>query len=385
MVDAGQLALVIALVVTAYAAIASFIGAWQRISRSDRKRALRLLFGPCAPTRIYGRARVRLRHARLRRALRRREQQPRHAARLYVGGILRRQCRVAPVSRARIGNRVRHRSSDHSQAPTPHHTLRARHDGAHTAVLPRHHALSRQPARTAPDCSPRRAGHQPVAGALRHVHTPTIADGGLGASRRAVQHRDGRAGRKTRRPRRVGGPRQALGHGLVARAHDGTDAGQLVGVHDTRLGRLLGVGPGRELRAHALARHDRFRPLHNGAEAARHVPHVEHGAHHHRLHDGADGHVHQPGRPRAVCAFLRPEHDGLAIPRVHGWHAARIHRRLHVALRLAQKPRAAGVLRLTRERIPRAEHFCSSSSPSSPCGARYSPSSAKPRTIPSSP
>ena len=31
MVDAGQLALVIALVVTAYAAIASFIGAWQRI------------------------------------------------------------------------------------------------------------------------------------------------------------------------------------------------------------------------------------------------------------------------------------------------------------------------------------------------------------------
>ena len=32
MVDAGQLALIIALVVTAYAAVGSFVGSWQRVS-----------------------------------------------------------------------------------------------------------------------------------------------------------------------------------------------------------------------------------------------------------------------------------------------------------------------------------------------------------------
>ena len=95
-------------------------------------------------------------------------------------------------------------------------------------------------------------GHKPAAGAFRHVHTSALADGGACACRRAVQHRYGRACGETGRARRVGGPGQAVGHGVVAGAYDGTDARKLVGLHHTRLGRLLGMGPGGELRADAL-------------------------------------------------------------------------------------------------------------------------------------
>ena len=132
--------------------------------------------------------------------------------------------------------------------------------------------------------------------------------------------------------RRVGGPGQAVGDGVVACADDGAAAWELVGVHDTRLGRILGVGSGGELGADAMVGDDRLRAFHHGAEAAGDVSDVEHGAHHSGVHAGADGDVHQPGRACAVGALVRAEHDGLAVPGVHGGDAAGVHRGVPVAL-----------------------------------------------------
>ena len=110
------------------------------------------------------------------------------------------------------------------------------------------------------------------------------------------------------------------------------------GVHDSRLGRLLGLGPGRELGTDAVAGHDRFRALDNGPEAPWDVQDVEHGADHHRVRAGADGHVHQPWGPGTVGPLLCAVQYGLAVPVVHGFHFIGIVGRILVALRHSEEP-----------------------------------------------
>ena len=128
-----------------------------------------------------------------------------------------------------------------------------------------------------------------------------------------------------------------------------------MGLYDTRMGRILGVGPGGKLRAHALAGNDGVRTLDHGAEAARDVPNVEHGDNHHRVHDGAAWNVHQSRRTRAVGAFVRSVVHGMAVPRVHGDYYDRGNRGVHMEVGHAQEPGQAGIAAVAGERVPGAK------------------------------
>ena len=148
----------------------------------------------------------------------------------------------------------------------------------------------------------------------------------------------------------------------VARADHRVAAGELVGPTRSSAGRLLGVGPGGELGAHAVAGDDRLRSLDHGAEAPGHVPDVEHRSRHHRLHAGRDGDVHQPGRAGAVGALLRAVDDGVDLPGVHDRDPARLACCIRMEDRHAEEPREAGVYTLPGERVHDAETCCCSRS-----------------------
>ena len=91
-------------------------------------------------------------------------------------------------------------------------------------------------------------GINPSARPFRDVHTPACPDDRTRVGSRAVQHSHGRDAGAARRARRVGGPGQGVGHGVVAAADHWAAAGLLVGLHHPGMGWLLGMGPGGELR-----------------------------------------------------------------------------------------------------------------------------------------
>ena len=216
MVDAGQIALPIALLTAVYAAVASFGAAWRRIPELAVSGRYAFYAVPPAACGGVRRAGVRLREQRLRRALRRRKQQPRHAPRLHLGRLLRGQRRLAAVPGSGVLGHSHRRRAQHTASAALHRALRHRHNGAGAGVLPGHHRILRQPARAAEHRPARRTGHQPVARPLRDVHTPAHADDGSCGGGDTVQHSDGRAAGAARRARRMGGPGPRMGDGVVA-------------------------------------------------------------------------------------------------------------------------------------------------------------------------
>ena len=92
------------------------------------------------------------------------------------------------------------------------------------------------------------------------------------------------------------------------------DARDDLGVRGARLGRLLGLGPGRERRPAAVVHRHRVPALGDGAGAARHAARLErHARHHHVLPDDLR-HLHDALGRRAVGARVRRGPDaGVAV------------------------------------------------------------------------
>jgi hypothetical protein len=82
-----------------------------------------------------------------------------------------------------------------------------------------------------------------------------------------------------------------------------------LGLRSARLGRLLGVGPGRERLVHALDRGDRLSALGDGAGEAGHAEDLEPRADRAHVHPVPVRHDADAQWPRAVGARLRADRD----------------------------------------------------------------------------
>ena len=128
-----------------------------------------------------------------------------------------------------------------------------------------------------------------------------------------------------------------MGNHLLGAAGRGTAVGVLVGLHHPGVGRFLVLGPGGERGSHALAGSDGFYPLHNGAEAAGNVPHVEHCANQRCLWSGPVRNVHEPRWSSPLGPLLWRVEPGVGVPDLLGCGCAGALRCIHLALPFAQK------------------------------------------------
>ncbi len=153
-----------------------------------------------------------------------------------------------------------------------------------------------------------------------------------------------------RHERRVAARDAPLDAGAVVLPLDGNPARRTLGLRSARLGRLLGVGSGRERVVHAVAAGDRVSALGDDPGKARHAEDLEHGADRAHL---------------------------LAVPLRHLPHAQRrdlvgalVHRRRLVRLRVPRLRRGRGA-RLLRVVVDVAARACAAPTGSSRwCRAR---------------
>ena len=102
------------------------------------------------------------------------------------------------------------------------------------------------------------------------------------------------------------------------------DARRALGVRGARLGRLLGLGSGRERRAAAVVHGHGVPALGHGAGAARHAEGLERVARHRDVLPDDLRHVHDALGRRAVGARVRRgPRAGVDVHRLHGLHAGR--------------------------------------------------------------
>src|SRR5207248_1893415 len=131
-------------------------------------------------------------------------------------------------------------------------------------VLSAHPGLRIQPVRAVAGYTERRPGPEPAAVRPRDAHPPTHAPAWLFERGGAVRVRDGGAALGPDRcrmdPRQP--PLRALRMGVPGSRQS---AWGVVGLPRAGLGRLLGLGPRRELRHYALAGIDGLRPLDHGS------------------------------------------------------------------------------------------------------------------------
>lgn len=99
--------------------------------------------------------------------------------------------------------------------------------------------------------------------------------------------------------------------GVVVPEH-GLDLGRALGVRRAGLGRLLGLGSGRECGAPAVADRDRVPAQHHDSRAARHVEDVEPVPDHLHLPAGDSGHLQHAQRHRGERPQLRAQPDRAA-------------------------------------------------------------------------
>ena len=181
---------------------------------------------------------------------------------------------------------------------------------------------------------------------LRRLHDPVLV-----RDRRA-RHRPLRRGLARRHA-----PHDARRVGLPHRRHR---ARRVVELRGARLGRLLGLGPGRERVAAAVAHRDRVHPLGDGAGAARDAPRLEPVARHRDVLPHDPRHVPHPlGRRQLGARVHRSRHRAVAARRSSA--SSRRSASGSIAWR-GDELRAPGPHRLAglaRGRVPRATTCCS--------------------------
>ena len=131
------------------------------------------------------------------------------------------------------------------------------------------------------------------------------------------------------------------------------DARDVVGVRGARVGRVLGLGSGRERRTAALVHRDSVSALGHGAGAPRHAARVErHARDRHVLPDHLR-HVHDPFGRRAVGARVR--RGSRARVDVHDLHGRDPHLQLragHLPVAAAAVPSRARFVGVPRSGVP---------------------------------
>src|SRR5688500_16780144 len=117
----------------------------------------------------------------------------------------------------------------------------------------------------------------------------------------------------------------SLRPGRLADTRYGEPAGRLVGLSRARLGRLLGLGSGRERRDHALVRRDSLHPLGHDPGAAWDAEGLEPGAAPDHLQPGDFRHLRRSQRGDLLGPLLRDLSGRALVPgaagRYHTWLA----------------------------------------------------------------
>ena len=224
---------------------------------------------------------VRLRHRHLLDQVRRSLLRRRSAAALQDHGVLGRARRLDHVLGAAAVGVRRHRRPQRARVAPRADSLRGRGDRHRGDVLPLPDGGAQQPVRDLPGRhSARRAGAEPAAAERLHGHPPAVAVHRLRGDDDSVRVRHGGPGHRVP-GRLVAARRSALDDGElavpVARPHARHD----LGVRGTGLGRLLGLGPGRERRPAAVVHGHGLPAFGDGAGAPRDAPRLEHDAGHH--------------------------------------------------------------------------------------------------------
>ena len=191
-----------------------------------------------------------------------------------------------------------------------------RRDGRGRRLLHRPDALRRrrQPLRDARPGARRRRRPQPAAPAPEHDDPPADALLGLRGVHGAVRLRD----RRPRHPphrRRLDPRHAALRADRLGAARLRPPARRPLVLHRARLGRLLGLGPGGERGADAVAGRHRLPALDHGPGEARHAEGLERLPDRRHLLAGAARHLPRPLRRPAVDPRLRRQHRRPLHPR----------------------------------------------------------------------
>ncbi len=183
--------------------------------------------------------------------------------------------------------------------------LRRRDDHHGGDVLPLPDGRAQEPVHDVPhDAADRRAGAEPAAAERLHGDPPAVAlhglrrdDDSVRVRHRGAHHRPSRRLVAARRP-----PLDDVQLAVpVLRPHARDD----LGVRGARVGRLLGLGSGRERGAAAVVHGDGVPALGDGPGAAQHAARLErHARHRHLLPDDLR-HVHDALGRRAVGARVR--------------------------------------------------------------------------------
>ena len=169
---------------------------------------------------------------------------------------------------------------------------------------------------TLADAARRGRGPEPAAAPPGDDDPPADALHGLRGLLDPVRVRDRRADRGPHGRRLDPRHPPLRAHRLDLPRH-GDHAGRALVLHRARLGRLLGLGPGRERLADAVARGHGVPALDHGAGEARDAEGVERVADLRHLHAGADGHVPGAERDPRVDPRVRRLDDRRSVPRLH--------------------------------------------------------------------
>ena len=157
---------------------------------------------------------------------------------------------------------------------------------------------------------------------------------------------------------RLGHPRPALGALDLPHARHRDPDGRILGLQDARLGRLLGLGSGREHEPRALALHGRARPRHVPSARSQAAPQSQPGAGLHGLRRDPLRHVpHAVGRARRFLGSLlhRPRHHRLARHDPRNVHRA-VDRAPRLELARDPAPRRRGASASLAQRLLHPRH-----------------------------
>src|SRR6266852_4048171 len=170
-------------------------------------------------------------------------------------------------------------------------------------LLPRDAELRHAPVRYARDDSHRRLGFESAAPELLDGDSSAVALHRLRQRERTVRLR--RRSADNRQPRRHMDSQHApMGDLLLVLPDARQSLRRALGVRSPRMGRLLGMGPGRKRRLHAVARDDRVPPFRDDPGTQGHAEGVEPCAHRDGLRAHALRHLPHAQRRPLVGAFV---------------------------------------------------------------------------------
>ena len=109
-----------------------------------------------------------------------------------------------------------------------------------------------------------------------------------------------------------------MGNDLLADINDWVDARFMVGIHDPRVGRILGMGPSGKLCINAMVGYDRVCAFDHGAKKKGNVSHVECPHNDIWIYAGTARNVYKSWWSCPICSFLCRIYHGVDFSSIHG-------------------------------------------------------------------